>query len=201
MSNLDRFKIFQKVFEVIENMAKLASEGRFEQGRESQVNYERMKFADLISGFIGINPETFLTEKALNHRLNEIYDRRSQVRQIFPENWRVTLIALPCNGLGKEFKQSQVNDMQDDSHPYLYTMFSHPEDKLGLTFNIGGLKPAPIIKIIPEEIYQQCSIVIPKYEEVKPGEKITQQEKDIQAISTLYTGLFTNLKSVYFKQK
>lgn len=147
-----------------------ANQGAAEE-EKPRFNWGMFSLDNLAACFQGVDKNNFLTEKPIDSYLSDLDPSEFSLRGLIPEGTRITLMAAPCDINGLPFEQSLFNDNTNTIHPYFQVLFSNPQNNSGMALGWeGGLKAAPYLKIIPEEILLQCSFVV-EYMAGKDGER------------------------------
>lgn len=97
--------------------------------------------------------DEFLSDKLLNKVLEEVERTFDSFRAAYSKGTRIVLAALPCNINGTLFDEEDIK-----SGEYL-TAFT--VNKLtGLSMGFGALTPSTYAQMLPEEIFNSCSVIV-----------------------------------------
>ncbi len=149
------------------------------QGNDQLKSCPQFSLLNLLSCFQIKDKENFLTEKPLNYFLQSLDQQKAYLRGSIPEGTRITLIVVPTLSNGLPIPPSYFNDKNYDIFPYFKLLFSNPEDNQGNALGMGNIKPAPYLRIFPQEILNQCSFIV-SYDDhyIKLPANIDQDTKD-----------------------
>jgi len=107
-----------------------------------------------------LNLKNFLIEDALNARLEAMEAQLvSEMAKIMSQTL-ITPIALPADFNGIKFTHADFDGDINKKYPYFHLVFSKMDDPTGLASIQGLSTRIPLLKILPVEIIEQCSVIV-----------------------------------------
>lgn len=81
------------------------------------------------------------------------------LKQLGSGKLRITFAPVPFDLKGREIDFSKAVD-SSISPEFLLKIYSHPERTDGQCYADGWLKPMPLLKLLPEELPRDCSLIL-----------------------------------------
>ena len=183
------FKLFTGA---IQAMTKWANSG---QDAENKPEFDWSLFTldNLVGCFNVSDKDKFCTDEPLESYLDDLDKTDFSLHDIIPEGVRVTLAVVPCDINGLSFDNKYYDDSTNQIYPYFQIFYSNPTHNTGMALGWGGgVKAAPYLKVIPEEILLQCSFVV----EYHPGENRKQDETDYEYFTRMMSEKYRRLQEL-----